>query len=486
MKLLTVLGPTLALLVVAGFVTARIAAHDQDRIVYDAWVEFTDKGIESDEQRRQLLRELEREFDPRSLERRRARRTLPGLFDEHDLPVVPAYLEAVAATGAELMAVSRWLNGVAVRATADEIEQIEALPGVRAVHDAHVPDPEGPFSDRREADHQIDRSRLAGSAGYYGRSSSQLSQLGLDRLHRAGFTGQGVIIGVIDTGFEIEHEVFTHPDHPLRVRAQWDFIFNDGVTSSEPGDPPFHNLHGTYVLGTMAACLPGELVGSAPEAEYILCRAEYSAEEFSLEERWFVAALEFAEAHGADLITSSCVLYTGYEQDQLDGKTSIMARGWTLAVGNGVIGLQGAGNWGHDDDPATSTLMPPADAFGVIACGAVDTTGAAAPFSSDGPTADGRSKPDVLACGDFVWTVSLGAADGYVTAAGTSMATPIMAGGLACLLQANPDWTVAELKDALFQTGDYYREHGRTDPLFVRGYGIPDLYLAAGLDRERR
>ncbi len=446
-----------------------------------AWVGFRDKGVESEARRRELMQALEREFDPRALARRRARRTHPRLFDERDLPVVERYHEEVAPTRAELMVASRWLNGVVVRATAEQLERIAALPSVLDVTEPHLPDPTGPFADRREASQQIDRRRLDGAAGFYGRSASQLRQLGLDRLHDAGFTGEDVIIAVIDTGFDLDHRAFTHPDHPIRVRAQWDFIDNDPVTATEPEDPPFHNLHGTYVLGTLAAYLPGELVGGAPGATYILCKAEYSAEEFPLEEHWFVAALEYAEAHGADLVTSSCVLYTGYTSEQLDGRTSVMAQGWALAVGNGIIGLQGAGNDGHDDDPATSHLMHPADAFGVIAVGAADSTGAAASFSSDGPTADGRTKPEMLACGAGVWTVSLGAPDGFVTASGTSMATPILAGAVACLLQTHPAWTVAELQAALFHSGDYYRRHGRTDPRYVYGYGIPDVYAAAAL-----
>jgi subtilisin family serine protease len=268
------------------------------------------------------------------------------------------------------------------------------------------------------------------------------------------------------------------------VIAQWDFMDNDRIAALEPKDRPLQHTHGTYVLGNIASYVPGALVGSAYEASYILCKAEDDVEEYLLEEKWFVAALEYAEAHGADVITSSLGLYTGYSRDQLDGKTSVMAQGWNLAVANGVIGVQGGGNFGHDDDPEIHHLFPPADALGVIAVGAVDTDGHIARFSSDGPTMDGRLKPEVLACGAGCWTISLSDREGYIQGAGTSMAAPIMAGAVACILQVNPEWSVEEVRKSLFHSGSYFRAHGKPDPLYIRGYGIPDVFLAAGLKND--
>jgi subtilisin family serine protease len=158
-----------------------------------------------------------------------------------------------------------------------------------------------------------------------------------------------------------------------------------------------------------------------------------------------------------------------------------MALGWNLAVNNGVIGIQGGGNFGHDNEPEIHHLFPPADAVGVIAVGAIDNYGNIAPFSSDGPTVDGRLKPEVLACGAGGWTVSISDSQGYVEGAGTSMAAPIMAGAVACILQANPDWSIAKLRESLFHSGDYFRTHGKPDPLFIHGYGIPDVFKAAKL-----
>jgi subtilisin family serine protease len=455
--------------------------------IYYAWVEFADKDIRSEKHLQELLAEMEEYFDSRAIERRKKRRTLPGLFDERDLPVVDGYLEGVADTGARLMAVSRWLNGVSIKATIEQMEKIEVLPYVTGVLNPHIPDPEGDYMSFPERAEKIDHGPYEDENSRYGRSGPQVRQLGLDRMHDAGFTGKEVIVAVLDTGFDLDHTAFNHPDHPLKVIAEWDFVENDAITGPQTGspDPQYHYQHGTYILGTMAAYMPGEYVGSAFDASFILCKAEHDADEFLLEEYWFVSALEYAEAHGADIVSSSLGLYVGYGQDQMDGKTTVMSRGWKLAVDNGIIGFQGVGNFGHDDDPSVSHLFAPADAFGVVAVGAVDEDGAIARFSSDGPTSDGRLKPELLARGLATWTISMNDREGYVTASGTSLATPVMAGAVACLLQVNPDWSNADLIEALTLSGDYYLRHGQPDPLSVHGYGIPDLFAAAGYKTPR-
>lgn len=461
-----------------------VQSISEEPTLYEAWVEFLDKGIKSREQHDKILIGLEKNFNPRALARRKKRRTLPGLFDERDFPLVKGYLKGVATTGAELMAQSRWLNGVVVRATADELKKIVVLPYVKEVGDYHVRSLTGRYASRPENPADVHRGPLTEGKSFFGRSEVQTEQLGLHRLHKAGFTGGNVVVAVIDTGFDLSHRALNHPGRPIKVIAQWDFMDNDKITSPEQKDRSLQHTHGTYVLGNIAAYVPGELVGSAFAASYILCKAEDDAEEYLLEERWFVAALEYAESHGADVITSSLGLYTGYSPDQLDGKTSVMAQGWNLAIGNGVIGIQGGGNFGHDDKPHIHHLFPPADAIGVIAVGAIDSDGIITRFSSDGPTVDGRLKPEVLACGAGGWTISISDQQGYVQGTGTSMAAPILAGAVACILQANPDWTVAKIRESLFHSGDYFRTHGQPDPFFIHGYGIPDVFLAAGLKND--
>jgi subtilisin family serine protease len=152
-----------------------------------------------------------------------------------------------------------------------------------------------------------------------------------------------------------------------------------------------------------------------------------------------------------------------------------------MATANGVHCCTAAMNDGHDNDPSTSHIGAPADAFQVITCGAVWDTGDIVSFSSDGPTADGRVKPEVLAQGAYTATVDPDNDDSYLLVSGTSLSTPLVAGAVACLIQAHPAWTVDELRNMLTHTASDFVTNGTYDPLFIRGYGIVDAY-AASLD----
>ncbi len=437
------------------------------------WVYFTDKGHSSVEALRQAIDGLAECYHQRAVERRRSRRTAEGLFDERDLPLAPQYVEAIRSTGAELVIESRWLNAVSARITGPQRQAIVALSFVRSVEPVKrgrvvpnpgVSSPEDAQSESRETD--------------YGYAEAQLEQIGLIALHEAGYTGSGVIIGVLDTGFQRDHVAFHHPDRPLTVLAEWDFVNDDGNADIDPGDPPTQHHHGTLILGTMGAYEPEQFIGGAYDASFVLAKAEDAGSEYPLEEDWFAAGLEFIEAQGGDVATSSLLAYW-YEQGELDGVTSIMAQAFNIATANGVHCCQCAGNEGHDGNPSTSHLVAPADAFDVLTCGAVDLNGTIAGFSSDGPTADGRNKPEILARGQNTWTVAVDAASGYTSVSGTSVSTPLVCAAVACLVQLHPDWTVAEMRERLFMTADYFLEHGTYDPLYVHGYGIVDAVGAS-------
>jgi serine protease AprX len=452
-----------------------------DGVSYDAWVEFKDKGNPSPEKRQEIWAALAKEFHPRALARRKAQRSFPGLFDERDEPLVGEYLRGVEATGSKIQIPSRWLNGVTVIADKAQLEKIKDLPYVKTVSDYHLRKP------RSQAPAAAARPVVIPpkSSSLYGVSEPQIRRLNLDPLHAAGYTGRGVRVAVIDCGFDLSSEAFRHPDHPLRVAAQRDFVENDGDVVPRPGIHPTNYDHGTLVLGTMGAYLPGVVVGSAYDADFILCNAEDGDEEYYLEERWFVAALEYAESRGADILTSSLVVYGGYKREQADGRTAVMTQGLNIATGNGLICFTGAGNDGHDADPGTGTLMTPGDAADVITVGAVGVDGTIAGFSSDGPTVDGRLKPELLSQGNRVGTVSLTNPKGFSYASGTSLATPVLAGAGACLFQVHPEWTVRDFRKALFESGDYFLREGKPDSVFVLGYGVPDFYRAAGLKKEK-
>jgi subtilisin family serine protease len=454
---------------------------DDPPTLYRAWVGFTDKGDPSERRIKRIYRKLEKSFPERTLERRKKRRTAPGLFDEYDIPIPQKYLHALEDAGAEIRIRSHWLNGTTVVASEYQLRQIAGFSFVKEVTDRYeyIKDRSGLIDDAAPVTRELQGQPAEFFPGYqqqfYGLSREQVEQINLHHLHRQDLSGKGIRIGVLDTGFFLKHKAFNHPDHPIHIISQWDLVNNDSITDVEPVDAIGQHIHGTFILGTLASHAPFELVGNAWEAEYILCKAEDALEEYPLEEKWFVAALEYAERMGADIITSSLVLYHHYASEDMDGQTSVMTLGWNIATRNGVIGFEGSGNYGHDEDPALPHLEVPADAMEVITVGAVRSDGTMARFSSDGPTADGRIKPEVVCRGEQVYTISPIDPELFTTASGTSLATPQMAGAVACLLQAIPDLNVEGIRTLLFDSGDYYREHGQPDSLFVRGYGIPDF-----------
>jgi subtilisin family serine protease len=214
----------------------------------------------------------------------------------------------------------------------------------------------------------------------------------------------------------------------------------------------------------------------------ILCKTEDTTSETPIEEDYYVAGLEFIEANGGDMATSSVGYIDWYSQDDLDGQTAVTTIGVNVATANGVHCCTAAGNSGHDGDPSTSHLIAPADAFEVIACGAVSIEGTITGFSSDGPTADGRVKPELLACGADTFTVWPYDSTGYAQASGTSLSTPLVASAVACLIGARPSWTPHQMRERLFRTASDFAQFGTPDPDFVRGYGI--LAAAAALADE--
>ena len=442
------------------------------------WVCFADKGVSRPAEYEAAIARVATEYNPRAVQRRALRGEYAAhggpLFDEHDLSVVPAYVDAVASTGAQVLLTSRWLNAVSVRATDVQVQQIAELACVAAVRPV-VRYRTGDVLDARTAslpaadgDPPAERDRLD-----YGLSTAQLAQINVIDLHDTGYTGAGVIVGVLDTGFRLTHRVFHQPGHPINIVAEWDFVDNDANPGIEPGDPLDQHEHGSYILGTLAAYMPGSLVGGAYDAGFILCKVEDAASEYPLEEDWFAAGLEFIEANGGDVATSSLVA-NWYTQEAMDGQTSVMARAWNLAAARGLHGCQGAGNSGHDASPLTAHLAAPADAFKVITVGAVDADGFIASFSSDGPTRDGRVKPEVLARGVDTYTLSPWNDTGFEYVSGTSLSTPLAACAVACLVQAYPGWSVDEMRARLFRSANYYVVHGTYDPMFVLGYGLVD------------
>jgi subtilisin family serine protease len=325
-------------------------------------------------------------------------------------------------------------------------------------------------------------SDVPGVATDYGASAAQIQQIGLNTVHDLGFTGRGVIIGILDTGFVLTHQSFNQPGRAIQIVASRDFINNDANVGIETGDHADQHIHGTLIAGVLGAYEPGRLVGGAFDARYILCKTEDVSQEVPIEEDDYVAGLEFAEANGADVCTSSLGYIDWYTQADLNGTTAVTTIAVNIATANGVLCCTAAGNSGHDSNPATSRLIAPADAFDVFTCGAAGGDGNIAGFSSDGPTADGRTKPEVLARGVSTLTVWPNDNVNLATASGTSLSTPLVASAIACLSQARPWWSVSRMRAAVLHSATDYVANNTSDPTFVRGYGFVNALAALSMD----
>ena len=461
----------LVALLAQGLVAGAAEAADP---AVPTWVFFQPRAAEGDPRAfRVAIDDAANRAHPRMLERRALRRTAPGLLDARDLPLDEGPRAAVASV-APVRVESRWLNALSVEATPEQVRAIRAIPGVREVRPVargrrcssatmcEEPTPE-------VASHHVPRD-------FYGRSSAQLAQINLPALHAEGFTGAGVVIGILDTGFKRVHQAFNNPARPLHVVAEHDFINADGQTGPEAGDPSGQHVHGTLILGCISAYLPDQLVGGAYDASVILCKTENVASETPIEEDHYVAGIEFIENHGGDVATSSLGYIDWYTREDLDGQTAVTTIAVNIAAENGLHCCTAAGNEGHDANPATASIIAPADGLRVLSCGAADSAGVIAGFSSDGPTADGRLKPELLARGVGTVTVNPDAVDTYSGASGTSLSTPLVAAAVACLVQANPWWTVDQMREALFATASDATTG--PDPRFVRGYGIVNAFAA--------
>ncbi|MBC8479650.1 MAG: S8 family serine peptidase [FCB group bacterium] len=213
----------------------------------------------------------------------------------------------------------------------------------------------------------------------------------------------------------------------------------------------------------------GQIYGPAYDAEFLLAKTEDRSQEVPIEEDWWVAGLEWGELQGADVASSSLGYIDWYESEDLDGMTAVTTIAADIAIDNGMIIANSAGNRGGNG------IVAPADAFGILACGAVDSTGQIASFSSRGPTADGRIKPEVCARGvsTYCASASRDGTDIYRYASGTSLSAPLIGGACAVILSANPDWTPQQVRYALMSTAN-----NAENPDNSYGWGIIDVMQA--------
>jgi serine protease AprX len=394
-------------------------------------------------------------------------------IDSTDLPVSPAYIDSIRKAGTiTLLYTSKWFNEVVIQTNdATALQKINTYAFVKKSTPVSRRMAPAPLREKFQEVPSPGNNALLRSTGndFYGKAYDQIHLHEGEYLHDKGKLGQGMMIAVIDAGFTA---VNTNPTFE-HLRNQQHLIATHNFTDNTPGVFDF-GTHGSFCLSVLAAYLPGQMVGTAPEAAYVLLRTEENGVEQPIEEHNWIAAAELADSIGVDVVSSS-LGYNLFDDPvydhtyaELNGKTTIIAQAASLAVRKGMIIVNAAGNEGPHP---WKYLLTPADADSVLTVGAVDIELRAAAFSGYGPTADGRIKPDVAALG--VGTVLINT-DGTITGGnGSSYATPIIAGLITCLWQAFPHRTNMEIIQAVKTSSSQY-----THPDNRTGYGIPNFHTA--------
>jgi hypothetical protein len=431
------------------------------------WVFFTDKGIFSDAALRSALDEAENALTERAYKRRMKTRS-HEIVDFRDIPIKQTYIDRVLAAGATLQHRQRWFNGISVSTRISNLDDIAALPFVRRIEKVRVL---GIWRDDIQYRHPGPRlySEFTDYTYSYGPSESQLRQINVPPAHEMGFDGTGVLVCMLDVGYKKGHDAFAQIFDDGRMLAEWDFINNDGNTDLEAGDPPTQADHGTLCWSALGGQADGHLYGPAFNADFILGKTENVAHERHIEEDHWAAAAIWADSIGAQVISASLGYRWfdpgegDYEYEDLDGNTTIVTIAADLAAYNGIAVCTAQGNDGH---LGVGSLLAPADGDSVIAVGAIDDGGYAAGFTAQGPTFDGRIKPEINTRGISTDCADPDNLSGYRTASGTSLATPLAGGAAAVILSAHPTWTPMQVREAMMMTADR-----ADDPDNIYGWG---------------
>ncbi len=386
-------------------------------------------------------------------------------IDSTDLPVSEKYQSALSNMGLRIVTKSRWMNTIVVATKDTSItSQLRKLAFVKGVEWVWQGQPAS-ISAKLRSETDASETSTSNLQEEYGNGLTQLSVSNGQKLHQAGFRGEGMVIALIDAGFKNADTISAYKK--TVIHGTKDFVNPGGNVYNE-------DKHGESVLSTIAAVDSFHFIGSAPKASFWLFRSEDAYSEYPIEEDYWAAAAEYADSVGVDLINSSL----GYAQfdnpildhthEQLDGKTIFVTKAAQMATNKGIFVSISAGNEGNKP---WGKINAPADAVDVLTVGAINAQQQIAAFSSLGYTADNRVKPDVVAVGSGTYLLdSNGKA---TTGSGTSFSSPLMTGMVACLWQALPNLTNKELLHLIRTQSNFYNQ-----PDTRYGYGIPDLWAA--------
>lgn len=457
------------LLLLSTILMTSLFAQQSDLKLYA--VRFNDKGINKNS-----VLNPSNYLSEKSVERR-LRHNIA--FDQSDLPVNEQYIVEISHSGAKIITRSRWFNTVVVEATPDEVAVFSSnayVAEVKQINDGliqkGISDQSKPFfiNESVKSWNKAISAKNPNDLYDYGAAYDQINQLHGQYLHNLGFTGKGMTIAVIDAGFN-SADVMNCFDS-LRANNQIKGTHDFAVAGNNVYATTM-NSHGTSVLSCMGANLSGQMIGTAPKADYWLLRSEVDPGESIVEEYYWVSAAEFADSVGADLINSS-LGYTTFDNTStnhtyadMDGNTTFITKGADKAAEKGILVVNSAGNEG---DNVWKYIGAPADGDSVFSIGAVDAFGARAYFSSQGPTYDGRIKPTVMAMG---YGSAIFYPSGLGSGSGTSFSSPITCGITACLWQAIPQFNNMQIIEEIKRTASR-----ASNPDSLMGWGIPNYQTA--------
>ncbi len=453
----------------------QIINNDNNSIQYLIWVTFTDKGNSL----KKLYKTPGKIVSEKSLERRAKVLPQSELIDYTDLPVNQNYIKQVQSLGFKVKQKSKWFNSISGYADKDMINKLTAFQFVKQIDKVKMYKKNynniEKVSEGFKPNLYKQSNLLLPNTLDYGSAYTQLNQIDVIAAHELGYSGQGVTICMMDAGVNrLTHEAFKS----IHIVAMYDFVNND-PNIGDQGDMG-EGSHGTYTLSTIGGYYPGHFIGPAYSANYILAKTENTDSETPVEEDNWIAALEWADSIGVDE-TSTSLGYNDFDPQgaggpdlawqDMNGHTAKITIAADLAVKKGILVFNSAGNEGYNADH--NTLLAPADGDSVIAVGAVTSSGTRAYFSSVGPTADGRIKPDIMAMGVGVACASStdDTATAYIN--GTSLSCPLAAGAGAIILSANKNLTPIEIGDALRNTAS-----NSSLPDREMGWGIIDVIKA--------